>query len=510
MLNELRVNDLTQGPGSSSKGLAYRNSVFQALLNTPMFVNFVRMHSTRWHPSTTCPVHPSCLTCAMADLVARYWRHEYKTESARTESVAIGCKQLWDLCQKTFWPRSAPLGRVGPSNLEDEFYSDTFLLNFLKEMKSQLERSPSEYQTFEKMFAVHTVCRWKCNSKSCGWTSAPYKWESSLHLNLAVQRPHSKSRQTPVLIGIERALRTKLALTTRRASTAHQEKCEKCQRPIESFTDIVSLPEVLIVVRNIDELLPGDEPDIPFRQELNLSGLASGPDNYLDPKGYELVSGIAENRYSPLVSRNCAFARAAKDPGDKWYCIMDEIVQETEFSVLDRLQRSVSDGGLADGKDISPICPEVFIYRLKDYDTRSQLIDSFGPISPLNDTTTVRTAISRTVSDIFTQKIGKGLLKFKVKISPVDPGPVDNHTMEVDLKLSYEIDGKHYGIVNPEQNFLAFQLRPLQQTEQDKIDAVWTPYEGRAIDRAVRTAKGTYPANRAELSGLPAGPFELS
>lgn len=442
----------------------------------------------------------------MAQLATYYWPNNPVLEVYRTQKVEHYCKALWDLCQKTFWPRSTPRGRIGPASLDDEFYSDSFLLNLLKEMRSQLERSPSEYQTFEKMFAVHTVCKWKCNAKSCGWTSAPYKWESSLHLNLAVQRPQPKSRQTSVLIGIERALRAKINLTARRASTPHQEKCENCQRPTESFIDIVSLPEILIVVRDIEELLATDEPDIPFRQELNMSGLASGPDDGLDPKKYQLVSAVAENRYSQLVSRDCVFARAAKDPGDKWYCIMDETIQETEFDVIEKLQRSVADGGLADGANkIWPICPEVFIYRLKDSDDRSQLIDSFGPVSPLNDNLVFRNALSRTVSDIFTQKVGKGLLKFKVRIAPADPGPEDHNTVEVDLKLSYEINGKHYGIVDNQQNFLAFQLKPLALPGQDGIDVLWTPHEGRATDRAVRRQKGMYPENNNGVTQHPSG-----
>lgn len=345
---------------------------------------------------------------------------------------------------------------------------------------------------------VHTVRRWRCKRNAmCKWSSAPYKWESSLHLDLAVQKPQAKVKQTKVLVGIQRALQVPSRLASRRGSMTSKSKCEKCQGAVESIVEIDQLPEVLIVIRDTEELSPEDEPDIPFNPGLNLSGLTSGPDNFADPKDYELVSGVAEHRYTPTSSRNCAFARGAEDLGDKWFCILDESVVDIGFEALEKFQRSVADGGLA-GVGHPPICPEIFIYRRKDYDTRSQVVDNFGPTSPMDaDLILTRDVISRSINEIFTQKIGRGLLKFKVKITPADPLPAD--IIEADLKLSYELDGKHYGIKNNnKQNFLALQLKPLDGEDQTNFNAIMSPFEGRAIERAVQRNKGVYPATQEE------------
>lgn len=138
--NKPREYDLARAPGRSSKGHAYRNAVFQALLNTPMFVNFVRMHAKRHSDSNHCQIKPACLTCAMASLANYYWADI--EELRRKECIVHFCEELWNACLKTFWPRSVPAGRVGPADLDDEFFSDTFLLHFLTEMRSQLERNP--------------------------------------------------------------------------------------------------------------------------------------------------------------------------------------------------------------------------------------------------------------------------------------------------------------------------------------------------------------------------------
>lgn len=344
------------------------------------------------------------------------------------------------------------------------------------------------------MFTVHTVRRWRCKQNAfCKWASAPYKWESSLHLNLSVQKPQAKAKQTKVLLGIQRALQVPNRLASRRGSMVSKSRCDKCQGAVESIIEIDNLPEVLIVIRDIEELSPDDDPDIPYTTELNLSGLTSGTDDYTDPQKYELVSGVGEYRYSRTTSRNYAFARGAEDVRDKWFCIMDESVVEIGFDDLEKLQRSGVDGGLA--SDYPPLCPEIFMYRRKDYDSRSQDIDAFGPDSPLSNHVMTRDIISRSINEIFTQKIGRGLLKFKVKVTPADPSPMD--VIEVDLKLSYELDGKHFGIKSGDkQNFLGFQLHPLDGEDQRDFNVIVSPFEGRAIDRALRRLKGIYPATQ--------------
>lgn len=357
----------------------------------------------------------------------------------------------------------------------------------------------SEYQTFEKMFTVHTVRRWRCKQESfCGWFSPPYKWESSLYLNLSVSKPHPKARQTKILVGIQRALKVSNRLAARRGSTTIKSRCEKCQGLVESVIEIDNLPEILIVIRDIKELSSKDDPDIPFGDELSLRDLTSGNDNEIDPQGYELVSGVGELRYTPNVHRNYAFVRGAGDIQNRWFCIMDEEVVEKPLSELEKQQRSRADGGLVDvGSGLHPLCPEIFIYRRKDYDDHTRIIDSFPPDTPRNEVTQKRDVMSRSINDIFTQKIGRGLLKFKVKMAPDDPGPQD--WIEVDLKLSYELDNKHYGIkTKDDQNFLAFQLQPLSAQGQQDFNAIMSPYDGRAIDRALKRSMSIYPANQAE------------
>lgn len=77
----------------------------------------------------------------MADLAYHYWRDDSLSE--RRQNVNGLCEKLWIACQKTFWPKSFSVSRVGPEDLDDEFfYPDTFLLHFLTEMRHQLECSP--------------------------------------------------------------------------------------------------------------------------------------------------------------------------------------------------------------------------------------------------------------------------------------------------------------------------------------------------------------------------------
>lgn len=347
------------------------------------------------------------------------------------------------------------------------------------------------------MFTIHTVRRWRCKKNAfCRWASPPYKWESSLHLNLLVQRPQPRLKQTKVSVGLQRALQVPNKLGSRRGSTAPRIKCENCQGPVESVVEIDNLPEILIIVRDTEELAPGDEPDIPYTAQLNLSGIVSGPDDYTDPKIFDLVAGVGEYCYTRNTSRSCAFARGgAEGLHDRWYCILDESVVELSFEQLESLQRPPVDGNLTN--TYWPILPEIFIYRRQDYGERTKEIDAFGPTSPIDGNLMKRDMMSRSINDIFTQKIGKGLLKFKVKISPADPLPQE--ILEVDLKVSYELEGKHYGIKQEDkQNFVSLQLHPLNGEDQASFNAVISPFEGRAIDRAVSRYKGIYPATKDE------------
>ena len=126
--------------GVITKGLTYRNAAFQALLNTPMFVNFVRAHHRRRRLANKCTVGPSCLACSFTVVSACYWSISLR-EDLNQLNRAIA--DLWQLCLNTFWgPDSKAANKIGPLEKDDEYWADSFMLQFLAEMQRQLEISP--------------------------------------------------------------------------------------------------------------------------------------------------------------------------------------------------------------------------------------------------------------------------------------------------------------------------------------------------------------------------------
>lgn len=127
---------------SGQKGHSYRNAAFQALLNTPMFANFLRAHGRQRELKGGCPVKPHCLTCRMNDLRICYWwpRQEEVQDKGRLRQAL---NELWKACLETFWGRGSTSGqKVGPQDNDTEFYTESFLLQFLAEVQRQLEVSP--------------------------------------------------------------------------------------------------------------------------------------------------------------------------------------------------------------------------------------------------------------------------------------------------------------------------------------------------------------------------------
>lgn len=470
-----------------------------------MLVNFARMHYRHYRVSKSCAAGLNCLTCKFAELASAYWFPEHTDDCDSKLNEA--CRDLWTVCQNAFWPRVSTGTRIGPVDIDEEFYPDTFLLHFLTEMQRQLESSPgygilfmgkilnadkfSQYQTFEEMFTIHMVRKVKCvNRPRCSWVSTPTRWESAIHLNLAVQKPSGKITKTSVEVGIRRALSAAGCLTSRRGSIASIQRCELCRGNVTSHIEITNLPEILIVVRNLDELEPTDRIDIPFDQELDTKALLL-EENEARTKDYELVSGIGEARVNPLVSRSYAFARGPEAMNEKWFCMLDNKVSEIGFDDLEMLQRMLPREGY------EYLLPEVFIYRRRDYEKQHRDIEQYGVESPDGEFAIARNAVSRSANDIFVQKIGRGLLKFKVKLAPADP--TDTDIVEVDLNLSYELNGKHYGIMqNDDRNFVGLHLMPLLKYGQGGLRDQPSPYEGNAVHRTVQRWKGVYPATKIE------------
>lgn len=127
---------------NGQRGHSYRNAAFQALLNTPMFANFLWAHGRQNNLKSGCPIKPHCLACRMNDLRICYWppSQEDGQEKGR---IRQALNELWKSCLATFWGQGSTSGqKVGPLDADNEFYTESFLLQLLAEMQRQLEVSP--------------------------------------------------------------------------------------------------------------------------------------------------------------------------------------------------------------------------------------------------------------------------------------------------------------------------------------------------------------------------------
>lgn len=431
-----------------AQGLSYRNAALHVLLSTPIFFNFLRAH---WHrvggKNNKCHI-ANCLTCRLAVVAAYYWEALNFKHEKRNALLAEHVTTLWTACLEIFWgPNAKTSQKIGPANENDESYTESFLLHLLVAIQRQLEASPAEHQTFLRIFTTHVKRFRKCSSVGCRWVSPSFRWEQSLFLPINVQKPIGKHSHTDILAGLKLALeQAPKGLSTRKDSINAMLKCPTCSAATALTMEIVNYPEVLILVRNLDQLAPEDQPDIPLKTSLDMKLLGSGGVKY------ELVSGASEYKVSPTVTRAVAFARGVRDSTWKnWSFLNHDGTEERllDISQLDQVQR-LHTVVQPDHQQTRPgfIFPEVFVFgrsdglNIKPQDVeRMKVLIGYGEESPalLENLGRESELISRSVTDIFAQRIGNGLLKFKINLTPADPDPLDSIPFTLDV--GYERNG---------------------------------------------------------------------
>ena len=166
-------------------------------------------------------------------------------------------------------------------------------------------------------------------------------------------------------------------------------------------------------------------------------------------RDYKLIAGTGELVIDMNRSKSVAFARRALEDVNEWFLMDDEALHEVPgLEQLDRLQRRWDGRG---SKPVRNIHPEIFIFRRTDdagwdHNYHTSTIGPIGPLSAneLDDEARYRDYRGRAATEIFTQKIGKGLLKFKISMAPADPGPTD--TIPFNLNLSYQYGSNHWNL----------------------------------------------------------------
>ncbi|KAK5947496.1 hypothetical protein PMZ80_001647 [Knufia obscura] len=408
------------------RGHSYRNAVFQVLMNAPIFVNFLRAHNRRIRlllKGKECTVGKQCLTCGLVALLNWYWAPVRDAEAVA--GLKIATTNLWNLCLNNFWGKQSQSSQdLGPIDNNEEYHPESFLLYLLTAIQRQLEAIPGEYQTFLSLFTFHTVRRWKCPHK-CSWTSNTDQWEQSLYLplnNLFMQNWTSARDVTP---------------------DAHKLKA--------------------------------------ISQGYNEAAIL-----YTSPaRDYKLIAGIGERVIDGNRSKSVAFARTPSEQPGEWWLMDDDLVDPVPgLDQLDRLQRRWDGRG---PKIYQNFFPEIFVYRRTDnagwdvnYQTHTEGllgIQTLDPLFPLAKTYDIR---GRSATEIFTQKVGQGLLKFKIRLAPADPGPQDS--MPFDLEIGYEYKGQHYRLDGKRLQAMLVPVLPSEPVE----DLRPTPFEESVIERARR------------------------
>jgi len=324
----------------------------------------------------------------------------------------------------------------------------------------------SEYQTFLSLFTVHTVRKWKC-AFNCSWTSDPDQWEQSLYLPIDVQDLTGRSSQTTIAAGIDRGLE-KRALAVKPGDT--KQKCHKCGNTAKPQIEIVNFPEVLILIRDSAHVKT-TRPDIPYTNDKlymqywtsnrgrsaenhaiqqQQNGLDAATIAYTSySRDYKLVAGTGERVIDANRSKSVAFACAPSEAMHDWWFMDDELAQPVPgLEQLDRLQRKWDGHGI---KVQQNVFPELFVFRRTDdadwdmnYHTSTVGAIGIESANELDDNAKARDARGRVVTDIFTQPIGEGLLKFKITLTPADPAA--NDSIPFSLELGYEYKGLHWRI----------------------------------------------------------------
>lgn len=305
---------------------------------------------------------------------------------------------------------------------------------------------------------------------------------------------------TTITRGIELGLqRQNKNLKPRRGSVNTVPRCAKCRNICEPQTVIVNLPEILVLVCNSDQLESNQTPDIPYGESeaefLHLSRFLRG--RSADEGDYLLMSGTARRRINHIRNQAIAFVRGGpEDVFKEWFAISDEHVDRAlDLCQLDQLQRAWDDHGRSVNQRVFP---EIFIYaRIDDVGKKNTNYnvnrDSFpDPLSPppLQSAQQTRDLIGRSVTEIFTQKIGQGLLKFKVQIAPADPGPQDSIPFVMDL--GYEVNGCYWKT----EGKTIGRLRPLNEITDELQD---TPDDLQPVRRYRKRPKGPATPNKLTL-----------
>lgn len=287
-----------------------------------------------------------------------------------------------------------------------------------------------------------------------------------------------------------------------------QRRCQTCGHIATPQVDIVNFPEIMILIRNSEQVKT--RPDIPYSDTQSnnlfmqnwtsardvtpdahkLKAISQGYNEaailYTSPaRDYKLIAGIGERVIDGNRSKSVAFARTPSEQPGEWWLMDDDLVDPVPgLDQLDRLQRRWDGRG---PKIYQNFFPEIFVYRRTDnagwdvnYQTHTEGllgIQTLDPLFPLAKTYDIR---GRSATEIFTQKVGQGLLKFKIRLAPADPGPQDS--MPFDLEIGYEYKGQHYRLDGKRLQAMLVPVLPSEPVE----DLRPTPFEESVIERARR------------------------
>ena len=473
-----------------------------------------------------------CLACGLLNLMQWYWDPQKTAQSDAAMNAAHN--NLWNRCLRVFWgQQSASNQGIGPVDNNEEYHPESFLLHFLSAMQRQLEAIPgyvlisyhnekangiSEYQTFLSLFTIHTVRRWNC-TKGCAWTSNPEQWEQSLYLPITVQDLTGRSSQTSIAAGINRGLERRAQSSTPGGS---KRRCHKCGNIASPRVDIVNFPEVLILIRN-SEHVKTTRPDIPYTndqlymQYWTTNRDKSETERAEECKGrkidaadilytslardYKLIAGTAERVIDGNRSKSVAFARAPTEEPDLWWFMDDEQVDRVPgLEQLDRLQRRWDGRG---SKIQDNVFPEVFIFRRTDdagweQEYKTTETGTIELSAPLDHIAKLRELRGRVVTEIFTQPVGEGLLKFKLTLAPADPEP--NDSIPFSLELGYEYKGMSWRI---DTKRTEGRLVPNVPGNRTPVDRRSTPIAEHNMVRYAQRMKG--PATGTDIGPSGAG-----
>lgn len=322
---------------------------------------------------------------------------------------------------------------------------------------------------------------------------------------MVVQDVTGRSTETSIASAINRGLEKRAKALN--AGDARR-NCHICGNIAIPHVNIVNFPEILILIRDSEEV-EKTRPDIPYTEKLYMkywtSDRSTSDEHHairLRAQGYDeasvlyaslsrdykLVAGIGERVIDVNRSKSIAFARAPSEGIGEWWLMDDEQVHEIPgLEQLDRLQRRWDGRGTKIHQNVHP---EVFVFRRIDdagwdmnYQTHTTGAVGLYSGNVPEPQVQARDARARVINDIFTQRIGEGLLKFKISFTPADPRPEDS--MPFSLELGYEYKGNHWRIDGKQ-----LQGRLLPNRDEPLEDLRPTPLRGGIMDRYIHRQAG--------------------